>query len=425
MSTYGYSAFRFLALCVLAGSAFAQEVEPNNTCPGQHIGMPILPFSIAGSLDSPPDVPDVDFLRFDFTPGDELIADLEGGPTGAGTLSDALIGLFDSNCNLISFDDDGSGTLNSRLAFPVPGDGVVILAATSYADFSFEGNGFSGGSYTLKLAAAPPLIQSISGRLVDAQDGQPITGGEPTFAAVTLIRCDDAGCIEIASGIPDSQGRFTFGGALHGLRVGEYHLVASAVGYQEGQQEQSDPFQVAAGEQYTFGDFPLQPDELQIAHIRLCSAVPPEGRVCRYSFDLRNRGQSPFSGRVWSLVDYYIPNAGLSYAFQVGTGNAHTPQPTYVWVEPEQVKRVTFQVPIPPDWAALRGDGFACISAGIGRAPFAAHSVTAGVFIGCLARADDGVRLVSRREMSPEMQAATKASSLQGVRPKLRGHLPR
>ena len=425
MSKHGFSALGFLVLYALAGSALAQEAEPNDACPGQHVGMPTLPASVAGSLDTPPDVPDVDFYQFDFTPGAELVVDLEGESAGAGSVSDPLIGLFDSDCNLINVDDDGGGNLNSRLFVPVPDDGVVILAATSYGDFGFEGNGFSSGTYTLKIAEAPPLIDSISGRLVDAGDGQPLTGSEPTLASVTLIRCDDDGCFEVAFEITDAQGMFTFSGALYGLRVGEYQLVASAVGYQEGQQELSDPFQVAAGDQYEFGDFPLQPDELQITRIRMCGAVPAEGRVCTYSLDLRNRGESSFSGRVWSLVDYYFPNASLSYAFQVGTGNAHTPQPKYVWVEPEQVERVTFHVPIPPDWPALDDGGFACISAGIGRAPFAVHNVSAGVFIGCLVRAGDGVQLMSRSEMSPEMRAATKAPSLQGVRPKPRGHLPR
>lgn len=418
MRKHGIAALWIAVLCALAGSTRAQEVEPNDTCPGQHVGMPTLPAAVPGSLDTPPDDPDVDFFRFDFIPGDELVADLEGAATRAGTLQDPVMGLFDSDCNLIAADDDGGGELNSRLSFIVPDDGVVILAAASYSDFGFEGNGFSSGSYRLSITNAPPLIHSITGRLVDARDGQPLTGDAPAFASVSLLRCESGECREVALEVPDAQGRFTFGGALYRLRVGEYQLAASATGYQDGQQRVSGTFRVAAAEQYDFGDLPLQPDELQITSVQLCDAVPAEGGVCAYSLELRNRGSEPFSGRVWSLIDYGLPESGISYAFQVGTGNSHTPRPEYVWVEPEAVRRVTFHLRIPPDWSALDADGFACISAGIGRAPFAVHNVSAGVFIGCLTRAAEGLEWMPPSEVRSQQKAAGKSISLQGVRPK-------
>ncbi len=209
-----------------------------------------------------------------------------------------------------------------------------------------------------------------------------------------------------------------FSGEVYGLRVGEYQLAASAVGYREGQRQVSEPFHVAGGESYDFGDFRLEPDELQISDIRLCPTVPAEGGVCTYSLLMRNRGDSPFSGRVWSLVDYALPGGDLSYAFQVGTGNAHTPRPKYVWVEPAAAKRVTFYLPIPPAWPALEDGGFACISAGIGRAPFAVYNVTAGVFIGCLTKAVNGLEWVPPEEMRSQLKATGKSMTLQGVRPK-------
>jgi len=163
-------------LAVLLGptvTAFSQgsEEEPNNTCQdAQDLGSVELPFFVDGSLDTPPEVPDIDFFRFTGTPGSGVRADLEGADTGMGTLPDPLLGLFDSSCNLISFNDDSFENLNSRLIFVVPPDGVFILAATGFADFGFSGDGFVSGSYRL-TAAAQPLDGTIQGRVVDALPG--------------------------------------------------------------------------------------------------------------------------------------------------------------------------------------------------------------------------------------------------------------
>jgi hypothetical protein len=63
-----------LVMIGFSSQAFAQavEVEPNDPCTeAQDIG-PIDvtgTFSVQGSLDTPPDEPDVDFFRFSATPG--------------------------------------------------------------------------------------------------------------------------------------------------------------------------------------------------------------------------------------------------------------------------------------------------------------------------------------------------------------------
>jgi hypothetical protein len=383
MSRHRWSALCWIALQVLPGAVLAQETEPNDTCPGQHVGMPVLPFSQSGSLDTPPDVPDVDYYWLDLTPGVELVANLRGQASGAGLLEDPLLGLFDSECNPVAVDDDGGVGFNSRLFFVVPDDGIVVLAASSYADYEFTGNGFSAGPYQLGVSAAPPLLGSISGRLVDARDGAPVTGADPDFALVTLVRCEASECDALADAAPDAQGRFTFNGEVLGLRVGQYLIAASAEGYQNGQQRVSDAFHVGPGEAFELGDFPLQPNPLQITGVELCGPLPEQGGVCHYALEFRNRTNVPFSGRVWSLVEYATPTSNL-YAFQVGTGNAHLPQPKYVWVAPDETERVTFDVRIPANWAALDEGGFACLSARIGRAPNAVTNGVAVVSIGCL-----------------------------------------
>ncbi|MCE3249508.1 MAG: Bacterial pre-peptidase C-terminal domain [Geminicoccaceae bacterium] len=106
--------------------AQANDAEPNNSCPAaQDVGLfdDSSPFLVTGSLDTPPEEPDVDFFKLEATPGISVVAELEAEPTGQGTLPDPFLGLFDSDCNLIAANDD-SGTLNSRLRFVVPEDGI-------------------------------------------------------------------------------------------------------------------------------------------------------------------------------------------------------------------------------------------------------------------------------------------------------------
>jgi hypothetical protein len=107
-----------LGLCIFSSLlgfvplGFGQEIEPNNTCPtAQDVGAVAFPLTRDGSLDSTPETLDVDFFRFTGTPGSAVKVDLEGQDTGQGTLGDPFLGLFDSNCNLLALDDDGSGTL--------------------------------------------------------------------------------------------------------------------------------------------------------------------------------------------------------------------------------------------------------------------------------------------------------------------------
>ena len=415
-------ALTLVVLHSLAATALAQDAEPNDTCPGQHIGMPTLPFALDGSLDTPPDVPDVDFFRFDLTPGTELVADLQGEPTGAGTLSDSLLGLFDSNCGLIDVNDDGGTELDSQLIFRVPDDGVVVLAASAFPDFEFTGNGSFNGSYVLEIAEAPPRIHAISGRLVDARDGHPLTGEDPTYAAVSLLRCEESDCLEVGVEIPDAEGRFTFSGELYGLRVGRYHLAATAEGYEEGRRRRSEPFDVSAGEHFEFGDFALEPNQLQIAGVRLCGPLSSEGGVCRYAVQVRNQGDGAFSGRVWSLVDYFSAGAEFAYAFQVGTGNTHVPQPKYVWIEPGETEHVVFNLRVPAAWPALEDGGFACISVGVGRAPFAVHNVVAGAFVGCLTRDAAGFQLQPPNEVRSELKGRSQKSlGVQRMRSRMGG----
>jgi hypothetical protein len=209
------------------------------------------------------------------------------------------LGLFDSSCNLLALDDDGSGTLNSRLVFTVPADGIFVLAATQCCDSDFLGGGI--GTYRLSLTSLL-VIGSISGRVVDALTGTPLPGDIFPFAFVELQRCEASGCFGVSSQAADSAGRFQFSGDFNGqsLEVGTYQVVASAGEYITGQ---TAPFEVGAREDRDVGDIPLQPFPIQSSEIRPCGDLPPEGGQCRASVRIHNRQTGPFQGAAWNFVE--------------------------------------------------------------------------------------------------------------------------
>jgi 5-hydroxyisourate hydrolase-like protein (transthyretin family) len=229
------------------------EEEPNHPCPtAQNFGAIALPFTVNGSLDSTPEFPDVDFFTFTGTPGASVRVDLEGAPTGKGTLGDPFLGFFDSTCNLIAFNYDFP---SSRLVLTIPADGVFIMAATVCCDGGFTGGGVGTYQMTITPIAA---IGSISGRVVDAATGDPLPGNTDPFASVRLLRCEEFGCFDVYNQSADNEGRFHFTNDFSGqpLEVGTYQVIAFANGYQQGQ---TDPFGVAEGEDRDVGDVPLQP----------------------------------------------------------------------------------------------------------------------------------------------------------------------
>lgn len=252
--------FRLLPgiVLVLAGAfpnvVGAQEVEPNQPCENaQDFGISSLPVFVSGELIPTAEAADVDFFRFVLTPGGPVQADLEGASTGQGTLPDPYLGLFDSACNLIAANDD-SGSLNSRLLFEAPADGVVVLGVTACCDVDFQGGG--EGSYLLSLVRLA-AIDSISGRIVDADTGVALPGEEFPFASVELQRCDAFGCFEFVNfAQADADGRFQFSTDQFGnaLSAGTYQVQAFAAGFES---FSSGPFDVGEGVALDLGDLPL------------------------------------------------------------------------------------------------------------------------------------------------------------------------
>lgn len=228
---YSARASLFLVSCLLASAALAQEAEsePNNPCQqAQDWGAAGLPFALQGSLDPlSEEVLDIDFYRFSSLPDTRLIIDLEGASTGQGTLADPFLAVLDSSCTPIAFDDDGGAGLNSRLRFAVPVDGEFIVAVTACCDFGLEGAG--EGSYLLQLSQLQ-FIGSVTARLIDSSNGQPIPAGAPYFPSAFLERCDQDGCNSVNFALPDENGILFFSTDFWGmpLEVGNYRINASS-----------------------------------------------------------------------------------------------------------------------------------------------------------------------------------------------------
>ncbi len=258
LTSNGFRSLLAAIALAISSAAFGQgtDNEPNNSClAAQDVGMPNLPYWISGNLESTVDFPDIDFFRFSGTPGLTVAADHQGAANGRGTLADPLLGLFDSGCNLVAFNDETS-TSDSRLLFEIPADGIYVLAATAYPDFQFTGGG--RGTYTLTVDTSM-AIDSIFGRLVNADDGSPIAAGPPNFAWTALFRCEQDSCFQfVGSQSPDVDGTFRFDSDFNGnpLQAGSYQLYAQASFFEF---FVSEIFDVAQGEMRDLGDVALTP----------------------------------------------------------------------------------------------------------------------------------------------------------------------
>jgi 5-hydroxyisourate hydrolase-like protein (transthyretin family) len=362
------------------------EVEPNNPCPiAQNFGAVTFPFTVNGSLDSTPESPDVDFFRFTGTPGAVVRVDLEGQATGKGTLNDPFLGFFDAGCNLLASDDDSGIGLNSKLVLAIPADGVLIFGVTRCCDEEFVGGGV--GTYQLTITPSS-TIGSISGRVVDAQTGEPLAGDTDPFASVQLLRCQNGTCSTVSSQSADAAGRFLFPPAFSPLRleVGTYRVRASAEQYQQGQTE---PFAVAEGENRDVGDIPLQPFPVQISHIVPCENLPAEGGRCQYSMTVTNRLPTPLDAEAWSVVEADGIGSFIDFTqFQVKNVQA-------LDLKSQESRDIQFRFQVP---GKVRDGAVICTDVFVGRRPGAFFDTVGRSSLFCITKGPSGFSLASDKE---------------------------
>ena len=93
---------------------------------------------------------DIDGFLVDLQAGKTYQIDMEGSPTGRGTLADPVLTLYDDSPNSSSFigsDDDGGEGYNSRLTFESSATGTYLLTV--------EDAGDDTGTYTLSVREIP------------------------------------------------------------------------------------------------------------------------------------------------------------------------------------------------------------------------------------------------------------------------------
>jgi hypothetical protein len=348
---FGTVAGTMLAALVILGprvtAAQVLEEEPNNACEtAQAVGaLSGLPTVVAGSLDidygGENPTYDVDYYAFEAGPGDRLRAELRGSGSGVGTLGDPFIGLFDSGCNLVAANDDSVLGLESRLDFEVPEDGVFILVASGCCDGEFTGNHGQEGSYELSVLDGPATIGSVSGRVVDADSGEPLSGYGPPYAFAELFRCGDAGCFEYAAFVPvEADGRFRveIDNVGNPLEVGSYLVATRADGYQL---TEAGPFAIGEAEDFDVGDIGLEPPALVFASVAPCSDLAAAGGICRYSVVVRNNTNRAIRGLGWSNIQASGTGSPLGYSF------FQAQREQFVRIPPRGTATMTFSFDVP------------------------------------------------------------------------------
>lgn len=412
-----------IALAGAPAQAQTVEVEPNSSClAAQPLGA--LPAAVDGSLDTPPSTPDVDYYRVTGTPGDLIQIEQRGAGSGNGTLADPFLGVFNSACIFLNYDDDSGGYLDARVEITVPQDGVLLVAASSGWDWEFAGNGFYAGTYKLNVNKVPlaegisgrvvdastgavipnafvglmicasptcwlyagytysaadgtfrfepgnfslfedrlragdyqlvvsagssyeqyvgpffqilegqdldagdlavqriPVVGSIRGRLVDALNGDPLSGTAAPYARVELQSCATVYggfCWTARYANADAQGNFVFETSQSfPLQPGRYRVVAFADQYEA---TEGAEFDVAADQHLDLGDFPVKSFPVRINLVSACGSVPATGGSCPYVVRVSNGNTSALKGSAWSLVRSIPLFWGAdSTEFQAGT----------------------------------------------------------------------------------------------------------
>ena len=289
-----------LAGLVLAtgGRAGAQtaEAEPNQPCAAaQAVATAEGVFALQGGLGTG----DVDFFRVAGPPGSLMAVDLEAAGAGAGTLSDSVLGAFSGDClTLLAVNDDGGADLDSRLQVRIPADGLLVLAASSFPDFNFQGSPATG-TYRLR-SQIEPVTGELAGRLVDAATAEPVRG-----AFLFLTRCIGGSCDSFSGleAVSDVDGRFRFlSESDFPLTGGLYRLAASHQRYEPFAPE---PFEIHGKTDIDLGDLALTP-------------LPTFGSVRGRLVDLASRRPLPGTAAPFAHAFLELCPEGQTFCFFLG-----------------------------------------------------------------------------------------------------------
>ena len=183
----------FVLMVLLHLPAQGQGTEPNALCQqagGETVTVSALPHEISSALndEAAATQSDVGFTRLAMEPGRLIELDFNSDIDEA--VFDPVLGVFDSGCNLLVFndDDEAGGTYHSRIGMvTVPDDGVIIVAVTRYADFGFAGEAAPvGGSLPYTVVVAPSSFEGLLITGVTPCDVTVEDGGRCVFSAAVL-----------------------------------------------------------------------------------------------------------------------------------------------------------------------------------------------------------------------------------------------
>ncbi|NJN18919.1 MAG: carboxypeptidase regulatory-like domain-containing protein [Oscillochloris sp.] len=246
------------------------------------------------------------------------------------------------------------------------------------------------------LAITPiPLGTSITGRVVDAISGEPLSGLNPPYANVFLNRCDEFGCANFAgTAFVGDDGVFVFTreSVYDGLRVGTYVLNIYAEGYQFGL---SEPFEVTEDAEIQLGDVALVPNPIRFSAWQGCPNIPSRGGDCAYQLDVTSGKRQTTTFEVWSVVNTYNFSTSIGSAFQPEAAER-------LRLRPGQTKTVEYELRVPR--AVSNGTSF-CATVYVaeqGRGFYFQPIAQTSVF--CAVKEDFGFRLLSDDEARTMMQ---------------------
>ncbi|HYC05968.1 MAG TPA: PPC domain-containing protein [Azospirillaceae bacterium] len=162
--------------------------------------------SITGNID-PAANPDTDWFGIDLEAGTSYLFDLQGQSSGAGTLFDPHLTLYDSTGLPIAADDDGGSGFDSRLTFTPTSSGRHYLAAESP---------FSTGTYRLAAMATTAPAADLPGSALTTAS---LTSGAATvIGTIENAYDEDWYAIDLVAGQAyrfDLEGDDTRGGTLN------------------------------------------------------------------------------------------------------------------------------------------------------------------------------------------------------------------
>ncbi len=235
------------------------------------------------------------------------------------------------------------------------------------------------------------LIGSISGRLVDAIDGRPLSGYSPPYPYLYLQRCEEFGCYVVASSSPDDLGRFRFDGVLYLLSPGTYQVIAFAEDYRE---SRSASIEVGAFKHVGIGDLPITPFPIQFGAVQGCEILVGGG-LCEYGIEVLKRGPGHYKGAAWSAVEFYPAPSYRVTRFQVGRNGASHPAPLKLNLKQGQREMLTFQLEVP---ASVPDGSFLCATAAVGSDPSPQFDSQGDRYVFCASVQSGGFEVLSGNE---------------------------